>query len=396
MSEFRNFQKRKVLFVTKTYTFAGAERRLISWLNYVDYNAIDIVVLSQNDCFPDDVKHKFRHICFDICDFNQVKSPKQWNYIFKKYKPKAIVFMEVWFTNFNLLPIVVAWMFTKGNVYMTEHSDLPLISTNNCFFLKKLFRVFFRKYPLTLRAYFSKKILTVSHYMKRAMIKHYNYPANKIIVSYYPIDSSKFSPINDVNFKIREQKGIPLDHTVIISISRLTRDKGVEIIIKSFKQLITRTKRTDVWLWIVGEGDCFIDLHKMSEKLGISNRIIFWGYQNEIVSFLRESNIFILASLIEASGVALLEAMSVGLVAIATETGGAREVLKDRRFLVKANEESILNAMIDVLNLDQQQTSCIKHNNRNYVLHHFDAETEIRTALDTLDINVVGKLSKNI
>lgn len=114
----------------------------------------------------------------------------------------------------------------------------------------------------------------------------------------------------------------------IIYIGRMDSYKGVDFLLKGFKELLSRTD--NVRLTIVGSGPDETHLKNMAKDLGILDYAIFKGRQEDVLSEFYSADIFVLPSLSEGMSNVLLEAMSCGLPVVATLVGGNSDLIKDR------------------------------------------------------------------
>ena len=80
---------------------------------------------------------------------------------------------------------------------------------------------------------------------------------------------------------------------------------------------------------MVGEGPEKENAESLCIKLGIQNKVIFFGNSNEIDKILCFSDLFLLPSETESFGLAALEAMACGVPVISSNSGGLPEVNKD-------------------------------------------------------------------
>jgi glycosyltransferase involved in cell wall biosynthesis len=84
---------------------------------------------------------------------------------------------------------------------------------------------------------------------------------------------------------------------------------------------------------LIGSGDFGRKIKSMALKLGLKERVVLRGSQDEshIIRALGEAHIFILPSfgLGEASPVALIEAMATGLPSVVTEIGGTKDIISN-------------------------------------------------------------------
>ncbi len=108
--------------------------------------------------------------------------------------------------------------------------------------------------------------------------------------------------------------------------------------------------RTDFAVNFAGKGDDRERIIRLAESLGVLNRFVFLkGYlnENEVAALLQHSDCLIMFSNLESQSVVTLEAASVGLPVIATETGGIGErVTPETGVLLDiGDEEGLVEAM---------------------------------------------------
>lgn len=123
------------------------------------------------------------------------------------------------------------------------------------------------------------------------------------------------NPVQLLNKRGHEQENI------IISIGRLSKEKGQDILLRAFALI----KCPDWRLQILGEGYFKKELEELSKELLISSRVDFLGHQSDIEPFLSRAKIFVLPSLTENFPIALIEAMSVGLPVVVTDCTAWRD-----------------------------------------------------------------------
>lgn len=112
----------------------------------------------------------------------------------------------------------------------------------------------------------------------------------------------------------------------IVAIGRLVPDKGFETILRAFARL----RNADARLTIYGEGPQRQHLEGLAAELGIAERVSLPGYSRDIYQALAHAKCFALGSVYETFSLALVEALSFGLPAVVTDSGGPPEVLGAR------------------------------------------------------------------
>jgi GalNAc-alpha-(1->4)-GalNAc-alpha-(1->3)-diNAcBac-PP-undecaprenol alpha-1,4-N-acetyl-D-galactosaminyltransferase len=132
----------------------------------------------------------------------------------------------------------------------------------------------------------------------------------------------------------------------IISVGRLSKEKGHEILIKAFSGL----KKKDWRLNIVGDGPLADELKKLTYDLGLSDKVIFHGFLSDITSILSASKIFVLPSLSENFPLALCEAMTVPLPCISSDCLAG----SDKDAIIKHGENGLLVKPGDIDDLTEK------------------------------------------
>jgi N-acetyl-alpha-D-glucosaminyl L-malate synthase BshA len=110
---------------------------------------------------------------------------------------------------------------------------------------------------------------------------------------------------------------------IITHISNLRPVKRVQDVIKVFYNI---QKEIPAKLMLVGEGPERENIELQCRRLGISDKVIFFGKSNEIDKILSFSDLFLLPSETESFGLAALEAMASSVAVISSNTGGIPEV----------------------------------------------------------------------
>ena len=110
--------------------------------------------------------------------------------------------------------------------------------------------------------------------------------------------------------------------------------KGQEYVIKAISKLKEKGDLRYHYYLIGGGNDLY--LRKLSQKLGVENQIHFEGRKTaeEVITLLKEADIYIQPSLQEGLPRSVVEAMSVAMPCIGFKTGGIPELL-EAEFVVK-------------------------------------------------------------
>lgn len=116
----------------------------------------------------------------------------------------------------------------------------------------------------------------------------------------------------------------------ILFTGRLTKVKGVEVLIEAFKQVVEEHRNAR--LYIVGDGPLKHQLENFAKSLGVDEKTSFLGFlpnTNEVYSYYKSADLLVLPSLIENFSITLLEAMGSRLPVIASDVEGNKEIVQD-------------------------------------------------------------------
>jgi glycosyltransferase involved in cell wall biosynthesis len=186
------------------------------------------------------------------------------------------------------------------------------------------------------------KIYAVSKAVKQDAIKRYNLKEENIKVIYNGIDLNYFKYSKDK----KRQK------IILGSLGRLNQQKGHSLLIKA----IALSKKDNYQLEIAGEGELKNELKKLIKKLNLENKIKLVGQVNN-KEWLKKIDIFIMPSLWEGLGIAILEAAAMKKPIIASQVDGILEILnQDQAYLYPPKKTNELAKHIDYLvdNLDSE------------------------------------------
>jgi L-malate glycosyltransferase len=110
---------------------------------------------------------------------------------------------------------------------------------------------------------------------------------------------------------------------IITHISNFRKVKNIPDVVVIFDKI---QKEIPAKLMMVGDGPEREKAEALCEKLGITDKVIFFGNSHEINQILNYSDLFLLPSQTESFGLAALEAMACSVPVISSNSGGLPEV----------------------------------------------------------------------
>lgn len=176
---------------------------------------------------------------------------------------------------------------------------------------------------------------------------------------------------------------------IILTIARLVEEKGLEYGIRAIRKLLIRKPTLSLKYYIVGEGPLRAPLENLVSKLGLTNIVQFRGgmVQEKVIQISKESHLFLLPSVEEAFGVALLEAQAMGIPVVATTVGGVSQAIDDGQsgFLVPPRDPKAIAERLNYLIEHPDIWHAMGKAGRQYVEAHYDIKALNRRLSEIYD-----------
>jgi glycosyltransferase involved in cell wall biosynthesis len=155
--------------------------------------------------------------------------------------------------------------------------------------------------------------ITSSQWLKHLLVNEFSVPSEKMTVFPYGLDIPSF-------LHSMTQGGIlerPAGKKAIICTCRLEQIKGVHILLHALAKV--KAVRDDWVCWIVGDGIQSVRLRQLTSELGLQQDVQFLGRRDDVPSLLRQSDLFVLASLQDNQPFSVMEAQIAGLPVIVSD-----------------------------------------------------------------------------
>ncbi|MEE9239654.1 MAG: glycosyltransferase family 4 protein [bacterium] len=145
---------------------------------------------------------------------------------------------------------------------------------------------------------------------------------------------------------LRFALGLPHEGPLIVSVGRLEPIKDHGTLIEAFARVTQ--KYPGAHLVLAGEGELAATHETLADNLGLRGRISFLGWRNDVGELLEAADLFVLPSINEGMGRAVVEAMRAGLAVVATNVGGVPAIVEDgvTGLLVPPGDPASLTAAI--------------------------------------------------
>ncbi len=346
---------RHVLFYTDTPSYGGAEKQmelLAKHLKPLGYSvSLACGAYSRLKKRESELRKAYEQVYF--LPTVHKHDPRHYTQLKNLLKTRYFVLMHIHLWN----PGSCRYAF-----WVAKHAKIPIVTTeHDPFRLEGLKR---KIKQMTLAK--SDQIIAISLDNFRHLSDYGEHVKNRLNLIPNGIESDRFFDNHD-KAPLPVQKG----DVVIACIAELHERKGHKYLLRAFSKL--QIEFPNLNLLIVGIGPVERDL---KEKYANFPNIHFLGWREDIPQILRASDIVVLPSLKEAFGLVILEAMASGVVAVATDNGGAKDIIEHGKsgYLVPpANAEKMAQVIRTILtNPDQKRD--IEKAALERVKTHFTAE----------------------
>ena len=184
----------------------------------------------------------------------------------------------------------------------------------------------------------------------------------------------------------RCRRGSGGDYVRLIYVGRITPSKGLELLLYALGMCRTRSRiRLDVF----GEGPQESGYRDMAMQLGIEGIVNWRGFvvREKVLDALAGSDIFVLPSLKEPAGIAVIEAMSLGLPVICVDAGGPSYIIDDDcgvKVRLSTKDEMIykLAQAVDTLVEDADRRIAMGRKAQERIKQHFTWNAVVKKILD--------------
>ncbi len=172
---------------------------------------------------------------------------------------------------------------------------------------------------------------------------------NEEMISIIP-NSIEVEDLNGISYQdIRGKYNISRRKRVVGTVGRLSVEKGHRFFMEAIPLILK--EHSDIVFIIVGEGVEAQALFRLSEQWSIEDKVIFTGWQEDPLSFIKCMDIFVLPSLTEGLPNVLLEAAALEVPIVSTSVGGCGDIVINGKtgVLVEPRNPSSISAAVSNL-----------------------------------------------
>jgi glycosyltransferase involved in cell wall biosynthesis len=342
---------KKIIFVVPSLSGGGAERVasiLHKSLHQSDPGLEIILVLFQEE--PTDAiapntrvlflnVHAQGGICYRLTKF--VRVIHRLYQIFTREAPCVILsFMDY----SNIVSLIANRLAGRKNRLVISVHTRPSAQTR--IYASNILRVVGWLIPLLYNQ--ADAVVAVTRDVGEDLAKNFRVDGSRVRIINNPI------PIEKIRRLSGEAVSDPVFHgqdPVILYVGRLSREKGVDILVRAFARV---RRKAGAKLVIVGEGNEEKTLRQLTRDLGIEAEVFFLGYKDNPYTYMRCSTVFVLPSHYEGLSTVIIESMACGVPVVSTRSfRDIEEIVEHGKagLLVDVgDEQAIAEAVLNLLN----------------------------------------------
>ena len=209
--------------------------------------------------------------------------------------------------------------------------------------------------------------------------RQYDVPAQVICNG---IDLDEFGNSQNDAFRLRERLELRTDQLLVGMVGSLRADWKEH---NNFLQMVSwLDKQLPECQFIIYGGSTDLEatpytrsLRQMAERLGISQRIFWAGFVNDIPAMMKSLDVLVHPTSREGSGRVIMEAMAAGTPVVGIRAGGVKELIEDgvTGYLVTPGDVKSLVAVVKLLLEDPALRMRVGHAAKLHAFQHFSHES---------------------
>jgi glycosyltransferase involved in cell wall biosynthesis len=223
--------------------------------------------------------------------------------------------------------------------------SVPILVTRRIDF--SIFRHSRLKLSLIKYRYMADYYIAISYKIKNVLVRD-GIPEESIHVVHSGIDPQRFATTS--HSKLSSEFALKSNERAVINVAHLAECKGQKFLIQAIPLVLKHIP--NVRFFIVGGGGLQDQLQALSVELGVEDKVIFTGFRQDVEAFYHLADLFVMSSVHEGLGTAILDAAALGIPVVATEAGGIPEIIEDGvtgRLVPPADHEQLAAAIVDAL-----------------------------------------------
>lgn len=319
----------KILLLTTHLNIGGIASYTVTLAKALKDKGEEVFVASSGGVLvPELTSAGVSHIKLNILTKSEL-SPKVFKAIFETRKIVRKLGIDIIHSQTRVTQVI--------GFFVSRLCRTAFITTCHGFFRASRARVLFPAW--------GERVIAISEAVQEHLTRDLKVDKKKIALIYNGIDVKKF--LRDFSDserdELKDRFGIRKDNSIIGTIARFTPDKGHDVLLYALYEILK--EKPNVQLVFVGDGKERSRIIDLSQRLNLSENVIFLRPQLNTVNILSTMDVFMFTPRRkEGLGLSLLEALAAGKPVVAADVGGISSIVKDgiNGFLVKPSRPELL------------------------------------------------------
>lgn len=210
--------------------------------------------------------------------------------------------------------------------------------------------------------HFYDRVLTVSEFSKREIIRFEKISESKIEVYPCGVDVNEYYPVTDRTHLITVLSKYSLPDKYFLYVGNVKPHKNIMGMIKGYAEFLQSKMKDEISLVVVGKKDGFLTgvqgLLELLEDLNLEQKVFFTGFVDEadLPLLYGGAKAFLFPSFYEGFGIPALEAMACNCVVVSSTATSLPEVCGDAAIYVDPrSEKSIADGLVAAMGDNVEQ-----------------------------------------
>jgi glycosyltransferase involved in cell wall biosynthesis len=219
--------------------------------------------------------------------------------------------------------------------------------------------------------------VAVSEFLKRFMVQKWGLHSERVRVIYNGIDFARLGSKHDCT-RLRRELGLSLETPIVGNLGTLKKEKGHLQFLDVAAKIASQHNL--VHFVLIGSGPLLNDLGGCASQLGLAGRVHFMATRHDAPAMVSGFNAFLCTSQVETFGLAVVEAMYLGVPVVAFDVGSLGEIIQDgvNGFLVTHGDIEAASERVLSLLGDPVLRGAVTESARETVEGKFSVEAMVR------------------
>lgn len=342
-------ERKKILILIYNLNGGGAEKVLLKILEKIDLNKfeIELFLIKKEGVYVKYFEDNFKDKIKLITPYDKLSKNKFLAYIQKKIIRKQVKYClkkPIKFRKFlsKKYDTVISFLEGMSTIYLSEiecnnkiawiHTDLKQHRLIKVSEERKIYSNYNR-------------IICVSNQAMNSFLELYPEYRSKVMMIYNPIDNEEIIRKSKEKIENFRDKKI-----TFISVGRLVKEKGFDILLKAHKLLLEEGVINNVV--ILGEGSERENLEKYIKENSLEKSVKLLGFKENPYPYIRQADIIVIPSRYEGFSLVAAESLVLEKKIVSTNCSGPLEILEEGKYgliVDKENEAELKEGMKKII-----------------------------------------------